>query len=196
MQTKKYSYAITNLTTGEMVEVVNCPKKALAVAFALSCVDGKISHTWDKGMKCWTLTLQLGDQEPQLIACSFFPEPEKALEHMISHAVVWVNNTNLIAPLHIDYDIHISDIARSTESDRVYVWFQQGIANFAAIVEPQQQILSINWAADLTDPDKHWLDISPSLHQWVIKLLLGVAGISVDSLNLRQNPAKLSWQWD
>ena len=167
MQTKKYSYAITNLTTGEMVEVVNCPKKALAVAFALSCVDGKISHTWDKGVKCWTLTLQLGDQEPQLIACSFFPEPEKALEHMISHAVVWVNNTNLIAPLHIDYDIHISDIARSTESDRVYVWFQQGIANFAAIVEPQQQVLSINWAADLTDPDKHWLDISPSLHQWV-----------------------------
>ncbi len=77
MQTKKYSYAITNLTTGEMIEVVNCPKKALAVAFALSCVDGKISHTWDKCMKCWTLTLQLGDQEPQLIACSFFPEPEK-----------------------------------------------------------------------------------------------------------------------
>ena len=167
MQTKKYSYAITNLNTGEMVEIVNCPKKALAVAFALSCVDGKISHTWDKGMKCWTLILQLGDQEPQLIACSFFSEPEKALEHMISHAVVWVNNTNLIAPLHIDYDIHISNIARSTESGRIYVWFQQGIANFAAIVEPQQQVLSINWAADLTDPDKHWLDISPSLHQWV-----------------------------
>lgn len=196
MKTKKYSYAITNLTTGEMVEVVNCPKKALAVAFALSSVNGKISHTWDKSMKCWTLTLQLEDKEPQLIACSFFPEPEKALEHMISHAVVWVNNTNLIAPLHIDYDIHISDIARSTESDRVYVWFQQGIASFAAIVEPQQQILSINWAADLTDPDKHWLDISPSLHQWVIKLLLGVSGISVENLNLRQNPAKLSWQWD
>ena len=196
MQTKKYSYAITNLTTGEMVEVVNCPKKALAVAFALSGVNGKIFHTWDKGMKCWTLTLQLGDQVSQLIACSFFPEPEKALEHMISHAVVWVNNTNLIAPLHIDYDINISDIARSTESGRIYVWFQQGVANFAAIVEPQQQVLSINWAADLTDPDKHWLDISPSLHQWVIKLLLGVAGISVESLNLRQNPEQLSWQWD
>lgn len=196
MQTKKYSYAITNLTTGEMVEVVNCPKKALAVAFALSSVNGKISHTWDKSMKCWTLTLQLEDKEPQLIACSFFPEPEKALEHMISHAVVWVNNTNLIAPLHIDYDIHISDIARSTESGRIYVWFQQGIANFAAIVEPQQQVLSINWAADLTDPDKHSLDISPSLHHWVIKLLLGVSGISVENLNLRQNPAKLSWQWD
>ena len=74
--------------------------------------------------------------------------------------------------------------------------FQQGVANFAAIVEPQQQVLSINWAADLTDPDKHWLDISPSLHQWVIKLLLGVSGISVENLNLRQNPAKLSWQWD
>ena len=33
MQTKKYSYAITN---GEMVDVFNCSKKALAVAFTLN----------------------------------------------------------------------------------------------------------------------------------------------------------------
>lgn len=195
MQTQKYSYAITNLTTGEVVKVLNCPQKAIAVAFAISGVEGKVSHCWDEEQGCWFLMLQLQNQEPQQIAWSWFKEPEKALAHMICHAVVWVNHTKLIAPLHIDYDIHISDIARSTESDRIYVWFQQGIANFAALVEPEQQKLSINWAADLTDPDKHWLDISPSLHQWVIKLLLEAAGIKVDNLTLKQNPRKLSWQW-
>lgn len=41
MQTEKYSYAITNLNTGEMVEIVNCPKKALAVAFALAVLMAK-----------------------------------------------------------------------------------------------------------------------------------------------------------
>ena len=194
MQTQKYSYAITNLTSGEVVKVLNCPQKALAVAFAISGVEGKISHCWDENLNCWTLLLQLKDQNPQQIACSFFEDPEKALAQMIGHAVVWANHTNLIAPLHIDYDIRISDIAHSTVADRIYVWFHQGVADFAALVEPEKQIIRINWAADLTDPDRHWLDTCPSVHQWVITLLLQAAGITHVE-NLKKDPAKLSWQW-
>ncbi len=192
--TNQFRFAITNTETGDVLEVVDCPKKAIAVAFNLSGIKATLTHGWSKADQCWLLTLHVEGKEPEPIACSYNPDAAKALENMIGNAMININFGGYIKPLHIDYDVVIRDIARSTSTDRIYVWFGQGIADFAAVIEPSKRHLSVNWTADLTHPDKHWLDLSPPVHQWAIKLLLGAAGISeVDGL--KRDPAKFSWSW-
>lgn len=189
-----YRYAVTNTQTGDILEVLDCPKKAIAVALAHTGIEVKVTHCWNPQDKCWLLHLRKQNQEPEPIACSFDPNWETAQENMLSQAILNLNYGGYIHPLHVDYDIEIRDIARSTSSQRIYVWFSQGIADFTAVIEPDQKMLSIKWTADLNNPDKHWLDLCPPTHLWVIQLILGAASIR-DVQDLKQDGMHLSWKW-
>ena len=194
MQNQNYQYTIVNKKTGTMLEVVSSPCEAVKTAFKLRGVEAELLHSKAPGNAMVT-ALKIKDKKPVAVACSWRANVDDAIEQMTVDAITYINHIGLIEPLLIEYTAVITDVAKSDRTGRSYVWFKQGAADYAATVYIKDKRVSIIWAADLTTPGRHdWLEISPSISQWIIEMILMQAGV-VEVVNLKRDPTNYSWTW-